>query len=159
MNYTFSNPSPSSSEMSICQICSWRRLQSFWESLLSSSSGSSECLLTKVRQFKKHLWKELLIAGLALKIKSKVTIKYSSQYVFISLWIISLWSDRTVLQLKLLKYGIVKILQEPERSCLISSFSGMSWMATLIFSLISLTAFCHFKLQWRRSKSQSADTK
>lgn len=98
MNYTFSNLSPSSSEMSICQICSWRRLQSFWESLLSSSSGSSECLLTKVRQFKKHLWKQLLIAGLALKIKSKVTIKYSRQHVFISLRKISLWSDRTVLQ-------------------------------------------------------------
>lgn len=98
MNYTFSNLSPSSSETSICQICSWRRLQSFWESLLSSSSGSSECLLTKEKQFKKHLWKQLLIVGLALKIKSKVTIKYSRQYVFISLRKISLWSDRTVLQ-------------------------------------------------------------
>lgn len=58
-----------------------------------------------------------------------------------------------------IKKELVKDLQEPERSCLISSFSGMSWMAALIFSLISLTAFCHFKLQWRRSTSQSADTK
>lgn len=38
-------------------------------------------------------------------------------------------------------------LQEPERSCLISSLSGMSWMAVLIFSLITFTALCHFRLQ------------
>lgn len=47
------------------------------------------------------------------------------------------------------------ILQEPESSFLISSFSGISWMAALIFSLISFTALCHFRLQWRRSRSQS----
>lgn len=45
--------------------------------------------------------------------------------------------------------------QEPERSCLISSFSGMSWMAALIFSRIAMTALCHLTLQWRRSSSQS----
>lgn len=62
-----------------------------------------------------------------------------------------------MLQYMSVKYEIVKDEQDPERSCLISSFSGMSWMAALIFSLMSLTAFCHFKLQWRRSRSQSAD--
>lgn len=53
---------------------------------------------------------------------------------------------------------IIKDLQEPDRSCLISSFSGMSWMAALIFSLITCTALCHFRLQCRRSSSQSVDT-
>lgn len=52
----------------------------------------------------------------------------------------------------------IRHLQEPERSCLISSFSGMSCMAPLIFSRIDFTTLCHFRLQWRRSSSQSVDT-
>lgn len=48
-------------------------------------------------------------------------------------------------------------LQEPDKSCLISSFSGMSCMAALIFSLMVFTVLCHFRLQCRRSSSQSVD--
>lgn len=55
-------------------------------------------------------------------------------------------------------YWVVGDLHEPERSALISSFSGMSWMAALIFSLITFTALCHFRLQCLRSTSQSATT-
>lgn len=126
------NPSPSSSERSICQRCSWTRLRCPLGSLQFSSSGSSECLLITIKQLNKHTWEAVMKCGT---------------------------SKAIMLQYISLKKELVKHLQEPERSCLISSFSGMSWMAALIFSLISLTAFCHFKLQWRRSTSQSADTR
>lgn len=49
----------------------------------------------------------------------------------------------------------VRDLQDPERSSLISSFSGMSCIAALIFSRMLITALCHFRLQCRRSTSQS----
>lgn len=53
--------------------------------------------------------------------------------------------------------GALRDLQDPERSCLISSFSGMSWMAAFIFSRIVMTALCHFRLQCRRSTNQSVN--
>lgn len=45
--------------------------------------------------------------------------------------------------------------QEPESSWAISSLSGMSWMAALIFSRIVSTRLCHFRLQCLLSTSQS----
>lgn len=46
--------------------------------------------------------------------------------------------------------------QAPASSCFISSFSGMSWMAALIFSRMTSTWLCHFRLQCLLSTSQSA---
>lgn len=46
--------------------------------------------------------------------------------------------------------------QAPASSCFISSFSGMSWMAALIFSRMASTWLCHFRLQCLLSTSQSA---
>lgn len=46
--------------------------------------------------------------------------------------------------------------QAPSSSCFISWFSGMSWMAALIFSRMAWTRLCHFRLQCLLSTSQSA---
>ncbi len=120
----------------------------FWHKKNINSYGKFKCKIVESNQL---VWRVVEDSGNTFKTVLRVVFVFQKSGS-LSLWLEcndNRWEDQS---------GTVRDLQEPERSCLISSLSGMSWMAALIFSLIAFTALCHFRLQWRRSSSQSVDT-